>query len=102
VPRGTPPGIGEHQRRIRPAADQPEHAHHLVELDRAVALGGGAVALDLRRHRRAQPQPAHDDLLRELVQPVLDRSIEIADGLEQAEREQRGNGGRSRHGVCVR
>ena len=102
VARRPPARVGEDQRRVRPASHQPQHAHHLVELDGPVALGGGAVALDLRRHRRAQAQPAHDDLLGELVETVLDRRVEIADRLEQAEREQRGNGGRSRHGVCAR
>ena len=98
VARRPPPRVGEDQRRVRPASHQPQDRDGLVELHQAVALGGTAVALDLRRHRGAQAQAAHDDLFGQLVEPVLDRGVEIADGLEQAERNQGGNDGRGGHG----
>jgi hypothetical protein len=86
VPRRPPPGVGEGQRRVGPTPHQSQHRDDLVEVDPAVLLRRLPVPLDLRRHRRAQPQPAHHDLLGQLVEAVLERSVEVADRLQQAER----------------
>jgi hypothetical protein len=52
----------------------------------------GAVALDLGGDGGAQAETLRDDLGRELVEPVLDRRVEVADRFEQAERNEGGNG----------
>ena len=64
----------------------------------AAALGGLTVALDLCAHRWTQPQPADHNLFGKLVHSVLDRGVQVPEGLEQAERDECGNGG-FRHGT---
>jgi hypothetical protein len=93
VARGAPPGIGEDEPGIRAPADEREDRGRLVARDAAVALRRGAVACDLRGDRRAQPEALGRDLGRELVQTVLDGRVEVPDGFEQAERNDRRDGG---------
>ena len=97
VPGGPATRIGKHQRRIRPAAHQPDDRQHLIQVDGAAPLGGLSVALDLGGHGRAQPEAPDHDLFGELVHSVLDRGVQVSEGLEQAEWDEGGNGG-FRHG----
>jgi RNA polymerase sigma-70 factor, ECF subfamily len=90
---GAAARIRKNERGVDPAADQPQHRDGLIQVDRSSPLGCLPIALDLRRYGRTQPQPAHDDLLGELLEPVFDGSIEVSEGLEQAEWNEGRNGG---------
>ena len=94
VPRCAPSRIGEDERSILPAPDEPEDRDGLLARNTAVALDERAVARDLRRDGGAEAQPLRDDLRRELVEPVLDRRVETANRFEKTERDDGGDGRR--------
>ena len=57
------------------------------------SVGGVPVALNLRGDSRTEPESPDHDFFGQFFQPVLDRSVEIANRLEQAEGNERGNRG---------
>src|SRR6185295_19159273 len=90
---GTPAGVREDQPRVTPAAHQPEQGRHLFHLDAARTLGQPAVALDLGGHGLAHPEALDGQLLVEFIEPVLDRLVQMLNGLEDRERDHGVNGG---------
>ena len=84
-------GIGEGELRIGPATDQPEHAERLVARHLVPMLDRLFVSLDLRRDGVAQAEPLRHHLARQLLEPIVERGVEVTQRLEQAERNQGGN-----------
>src|SRR5690349_6886159 len=78
--------------RVSPAAHQSEHRYGLVQIHAASFVRSLAISLNLRRHRGAEAQPTRRDLLGQLFEPILNWSVEVSDRLQQAERNQGGNG----------
>jgi hypothetical protein len=75
-------------------AHQAEDGDGFVAGNGGIALDERPIARDLRRDRRAEPEALRDDLGRQLVEPVLDRRVETADGFEKTERDDGGDGRR--------
>ena len=87
VPRRPPAGVGEGtsgESARRPTSRSTETTSSRSTA--TVLLRDLAIALDLRRDGRTQAQAPHRDLLGQLIEAVLDGSVEVADRLEQAER----------------
>ena len=86
-PRSTPAGIGEHEIRVRPAADEPQQRFDVRGLDTRVftheLLELGQLHLDGGR----QAQALHQQFVGEFGEPIFDGGIEILDRLEDGERD---------------
>ena len=83
---GAAAGVGEHELGVGPASHQAEQRFELVRLDAGVATHQALVTLQLHRHGARQAQALDQQFFREFGEPILDRGVEVADGLEDGER----------------
>ena len=99
--RGAATGIGKGELRIGPAADQPEHAQRFVARHLVPLLDRLFVALDLGGDGVAQAEPLRHHLAGQFLEPVVEGGIEVSQRLEEAERDQGGNGGSFCHVMAI-
>ena len=92
VAGGSTAGIGIYQPGIGSSADQVEHGSNLCRLDHYPAARQSPIPVDLGRHRGIETEAFGDDLAAQFLQAIFHRAVEVAHGLEQAERQ---NGWRS-------
>src|SRR5258705_199224 len=97
----TTAGVGEDERRISPPSDQPEDRGRLIQRYRVRPVGVPGIARDLRLSGAAEAEPLAHHLSRQLLETILDRSVDIAERFEQAERNDGGDGGRRGHETSI-
>ncbi len=97
VARRAAARVGEDERRVGPASHQPEDRDRLLRLDLQIPPRVLPVALDLLGHGSAEAEALGDGLAGELVQPVVQRGVEVPDRLEETQGDQGMRCGREGH-----
>jgi uncharacterized protein (TIGR00297 family) len=91
VARGPSPGVGEDQLGIGSPTRQTEDRDRFLESDGLAPSHRLLISGDLRRDGSGEAQPLGDNVPGDLLQPVFHGRVEVPQGFQKAERDDRRN-----------